>query len=109
MNKPIFLAAFCSLVISYAKTQINDTEHNDINGYRQKLQNIDHLVQQQNWNDASKKWREIISLNPVDGEIWYRYGDCLYRNDEPVKAIDAFQNAMRIGSLPYSPADCAYY
>ena len=109
MTRSILLAVSFSLIITCAKAQTYNTGNTGINDYLQKLKNIDHCIQQQDWNAASKQWQDIISLNPVDGEMWYRYGESLYLNGEPRKAIDAFQNAMRIGTLPFSAADCAYY
>jgi hypothetical protein len=58
--------------------------------------------------DAAAQWKAIVTRNPVDGENWYRYGDCLYLAGSYPGAIDAFKTAMRIGTLPFSYADCAY-
>jgi tetratricopeptide (TPR) repeat protein len=99
-----------TLVIGMLSTCIlaQNSDTVDINGYLQKLRKIDHYVHDQDWKQASALWREVIAMNPVDGEVWYRYGESLYRTDEPARAIDAFKNSMRIGMTSLSPADAAY-
>ncbi len=109
MTRSIILAIVLNLTIVYTKAQSSSTENTGINEYLEKVRGIDNLIHRQDWKAVSNQWQEIISINPTDGEMWYRYGESLYLSNEPLKAVDAFKNAMRIGAVSISAADCAYY
>jgi len=109
MARSIILVIVLNLTIACTKAQSSNSENIDINEYLTKVRGIDNLIHRRDWNAAANQWHEIISINPTDGEMWYRYGESLYLNNEPLKAVDAFKNAMRIGAVSIAPPDCAYY
>jgi len=109
MDRSIILIIVLNLTIVNTKAQNVNTQNIGINEYLNKVRSIDKLVQNHDWNALANQCQEIITLNSTDGKMWYRYGESLYFNNEPRKAIEAFKNAMRIGAVAISPADCSYY
>jgi len=109
MARSIILVIVLNLTIAYTKAQSSNNENTGINEYLKKVRGIDDLIHNRDRTVVANQWREIISINPTDGEMWYRYGESLYLNNEPLKAVGAFKNAMRIGAVSIAPPDCAYY
>ena len=52
-----------------------------------------HSFEYHNWADAAKKYEEVLSREPHDGDIQYRYGVCLLNLGEYSKAESALELA----------------
>lgn len=60
-----------------------------------------YLFERGNYPGAAMDYQQAIALGDPQGNAWYNYGEVLQKQNQHVKALDAFSNAAKRGfSLP---------
>ena len=86
-----YILLFCDVQGQSDSTNITD--------FTKLLQGAFSESDNKDWQSANHQWQKITSINPTEGEFWYKLGESYYL-DIFKKAIDVFDSSLHIGSPP---------
>lgn len=62
----------------------------------------DQLLAAMDWASAAEAYQQVVQLEPRNGRAWFRYGIALARSGNDKRAVEAFEQAGKLG-LDQSP------
>jgi tetratricopeptide (TPR) repeat protein len=75
-------------------------------GFLRTLARAETATAEENWGLAALLWADVAAANPVEGWYWSQLGIVRFKNDDLVRAIEAFEQALALRDG--YPAETAY-